>query len=82
MIDFGKKEINKLEELFSDIEAFICSFHSEKVRTKWTNNVENRMSHIANIVKCRVHRIVYGNSGENFHKSIGVFYHGNISVGN
>ena len=37
MVDFDKKEINESEELFSDTEAFVCSFHREKARTKWTN---------------------------------------------
>lgn len=42
-------KINKLEELFSDAYAFISSFHREKAPTKWTNNVENTVSHIAEI---------------------------------
>ena len=29
MVDFDKKEVNALEELFPDIEVLICSFHRE-----------------------------------------------------
>ena len=30
MVDFDEKEINALEELFGDIEVFICNFHREQ----------------------------------------------------
>ena len=70
VIDFDKMEINALEELFPDIEVFICSFHHEKSWTRWTNKYEDYVSHIADNAKCHHHRIVDGSSRKELDKSI------------
>ena len=62
MIDFDEKEINVLEELFPDIEVFVCSFYREQVWTGWTNESKHSVSHIADDIKCRLCRITYGYS--------------------
>ena len=51
MVDFDEKEINVLEELFGDIEVFICNFHREQTWTRWTNKSELSVSYIADYVK-------------------------------
>ena len=70
MVDFDEKEINALEELFPDIEVFICSFHSEQAWTRWANKSENDVSHIADDVKCCLRRIAHASSKEELDKSI------------
>ena len=70
MVDFVEKEINALEELFPDIEVFICSFHREQAWTRWTNKSGYVLSHIADDVKCCLHRIAHASSREELDKSI------------
>ena len=70
MVDFDEKEISALEELFPDIEVFICSFHREQAWTRWTNKSEHGVSHIADDVKCRLRRIAHASSREELDKSI------------
>ena len=70
MVDFDEKEISALEELFLDIEVFICSFHREQAWTRWTNKSEHGVSHITDDAKCRLRRIAHARSREELDKSI------------
>ena len=70
MVDFDEKEISALEELFPDIEVFICSFHREQAWTRWTNESEHGVSYITDDVKCRIRRIAHASSRGELDKSI------------
>ena len=70
MVDFDEKEISALEELFPDIEVFICSFHREQAWTRWTNKSEHGVSYITDDVKCRLRRIAHASSRGELDKSI------------
>ena len=85
MVDFNEKEINALEELFSAIVVFICSFHHEQALPRWTSKSEHNASHITNDVKCRLRRIAHTSSREELDKSIEDFlswehFTGNLKV--
>ena len=65
-----EKEISALEELFPDIEVFICSFHREQAWTRWTNKSEHDVSYITDDVKCGLRRIAHASSRGELDKSI------------
>ena len=70
MIDFDEKEISTLEELFRDIEVFICSFHCEQAWIRWTNKSEHGVSYITDDIKCCLRRMAHASSREELDKSI------------
>ena len=81
MVETDKKENNALNELFPDIEVFICSFHREQAWTRWTNKSEYVLSHIADDVKCCLHRIAHASSREELDKSIKDFLSWDYFIG-
>ena len=44
MGDFDEKRINALNELFRDIELFICNFHGEQAWTRWPNKLNKQVA--------------------------------------
>ncbi|XP_054288108.1 uncharacterized protein LOC129003812 isoform X2 [Macrosteles quadrilineatus] len=41
MVDFAMEEILSLEEVFCNIQVFICSFHREQAWTRWVSKSKN-----------------------------------------
>ena len=81
MVETDKKENNGLNELFPDIEVFICSFHREQAWTRWTSKSKHGVRHIADDVKRRLCRIAHVSSREELKKSIKDFLSWNYFSG-
>ena len=74
MVDFDKKEISALENVFPGILVFLCDFHREKSLTRWTSKADHGVSIYADEVKCRLRRIAHAVNKEELRSAREAFY--------
>ena len=58
-LDFNEREITSLEIVFERVKIFLCDFHREQARHRWTSKIENGFSHISDHIKAQLRRIAH-----------------------
>ena len=74
MVDFDKKEISPLANVFPEILVFLSDFHREQSWTRWTSKADHGVSVYADEVKCRLRRIAHAVNEEELRSAREAFY--------
>lgn len=70
MTDFDEKEIQGLEEIFSEADVYLCDFHREQAWTRWVSATNNGVRAYRTEVLARLRRVARADSVADYRKSL------------
>ena len=74
MVDFDEKKNKRFRKCVSGKLVFLCDFHREQSRTRWTSKADHGVSIYPDEVKCRLRRIAHAVNEEKLRSALAALY--------
>ena len=49
-VDFNEREMASLEIVFERVKIFLCDFHREQARHRWTSKIISKLDYVALLI--------------------------------